>query len=168
MGVFLLKFRCRQLSSRWIAPRQEFKLHTSRPSTIIIKSFRWKSSGNREKHLLRARCQLPQTDPPVRLSGLPLANLEHMFYNWSWHGKGIHLLLFLRLSVLLHKVRIMALPLGLPTPTACTPLVSPKPGIIKRKCVFQPGQEDACLHGIFASRYLPLSEVPVFVPPLFL
>jgi hypothetical protein len=63
---------------------------------------------------------------------------------------------------------MMVLPFGLPPPTVRTPLVPPKPGIIKHKRAVQPGREGTRLHGVFASRYLHLSKYPIFVPPLFL
>jgi len=61
----------------------------------------------------------------------------------------------------------MSLTFRLPPLTARTPFVSPKPGIFKHKRVGQPDKYSALLHGIFASRYLHLSEYPVFVPPSF-
>jgi len=77
----------------------------------------------------------------------------------------------------------MALPLGLPPPTAHPPLFSPDLGVSKRKRAGQPGKEDARRHGFYAARRphpaalaldnseypdLGVSEIPVFVPPLFL
>jgi hypothetical protein len=63
---------------------------------------------------------------------------------------------------------MMPLPFGLTPLTARRPWISPKPGIIKRMRVFQPGMDIVRLHGIFSSRHLRLLKHPIFVPPLFL
>jgi len=47
----------------------------------------------------------------------------------------------------------MALPLGLPPPTAHSPLVSPELGVSKHKYAGQPGKEDGRRHGFYAARH---------------
>jgi len=89
------------------------------------------------------------------MSRLPLAILEHMFYNCSWHGTAIRFVPFLSqdLSAILSRKRdMMALPLGLPPPTTHLPLVSPELGVFKRKHAGRPGKKDPRRHGFYAAR----------------
>jgi len=92
----------------------------------------------------------------LSLGRLPLANLEHLFYNCSWHGTAFRFVPFILhnlFAILFRKREMMALPLGLPPPTAYPPLVSPELGVSKRKHAGQPGKKDPRRHGFCAARH---------------
>jgi hypothetical protein len=102
---------------------------------------------------------------------LPLANLEHLFYNCALARDSFSFCAYYvtcSIRKLLPKASHDGIALWITSPHRKHTVGFTEAGIFKRMRVFQPGMDSVRLQGIFSSRYFRLSKHPIFVPPLFL